>query len=786
MVMPVLGRTLTHKFTLLLLGFLLLQVIQLVAGVYGIRYLGNEGAYVNEAGKQRARTLMLASLARQAVSAGSQDNTHQILFRTALADYDTYFSRLTSFAEGLPTRSALLDGYVAEARDTWTRDMRPLIVDLDFTQATSVRNRLARYEALSLAQIERLDRIVGIIEGDIQANTRRLIIFQAVIVSLSLLLGIIGIVMARQIVTRPLRRLIEVARSIASGAYHQRVSAVSDDEIGELADSFNRMAASIGEKTSRIEALNDIAVQITSVRSLQELLEEIMQRGIQLSSTQAACIAFYDEERARFEHWITRGLSDHFVKNLSFRSGGLADQAFASGKYVLSDDRLETPHKLSSLSRTEGIRAFICLPLTSHASRLGVIYFYRKDRDFFLPDEIDIFNTFAHLAAGAIESARLQEQTHVLAVTDKLTGLRNRRLFDERIEEEIARAHRNNKPLSLLMLDIDDFKKINDTHGHVAGDSVLQFLGHSLSEHLWRTDFAARYGGEEFAVILPETDWNGARRVAERIRNYVANKTVTLPHGHEISLTLSAGVSSFPACGDSAERLIEHADQALYTAKREGKNRVCLYSEILKAQLEKMPRRIIDLLNQDLENVEPIVTAVSVKANFYHHHTDVVEQSAMQLADALKLAPEDREALRLASRLHDIGMIVIPDELLSKRSPLTPQEWASIRQHPVIGAGFLEQVPALRHIAPIVRHHHERYDGAGYPDGLKGSATPYLARVLAVADAYGSMVTDWPGHIAVSPADAQKHMAANVGTQFDPGIVMEFMAYYQRAKSSAA
>jgi diguanylate cyclase (GGDEF)-like protein len=223
------------------------------------------------------------------------------------------------------------------------------------------------------------------------------------------------------------------------------------------------------------------------------------------------------------------------------------------------------------------------MPLASHAGRQGVVYFYRKDRDHFLPDEIQTLNTFAHLAASAIESARLRDQLQDLAITDKLTGLRNRRLFDERLAEEILRATRYGKQLSLLLLDIDDFKRINDTRGHAAGDRVLQSLGRSLPGQLRQIDLAARYGGEEFAIVLPETDAIGAKLVGERIRRMVADTPVSLADGGEINLTVSVGVACFPLGGDCAESLVEHADKALYAAKRAGKNRVRLYSEIPEA-----------------------------------------------------------------------------------------------------------------------------------------------------------------------------------------------------------
>ena len=177
-----------------------------------------------------------------------------------------------------------------------------------------------------------------------------------------------------------------------------------------------------------------------------------------------------------------------------------------------------------------------------------------------------------------------------------------------------------------------------------------------------------------------------------------------------------------------------------------------------------------------------MVTAISAKAAFFRGHADLVEQAALQLAQALRLTAADTEALKLASRLHDIGMAVIPDAILNKTTQLTAEEWEQLQRHPVVAADWLEQVPALEHLAPIVRHHHERYDGGGYPDGLKGEATPYLARVLAVADGCGSMISDWPGRIAKSASEAMAALRAGAGTQFDPDIVRAFLKVLETGK----
>lgn len=206
-----------------------------------------------------------------------------------------------------------------------------------------------------------------------------------------------------------------------------------------------------------------------------------------------------------------------------------------------------------------------------------MIYFYRTDRDTFTPDEIELLTTFAALAAGAIEKARLHARTADQAATDALTGLPNRRVLDQRLTEELRRAQRYRKPLSLMLLDVDRFKKVNDSYGHLAGDAVLKTLAKLFVKQIRDVDFVARYGGEEFMFILPETDNVGAELAAQRIRRAVADSSVPLPDGREVNVTVSIGIVCFPHCGGSVQELTERADRALYAAKLAGRNQVKLY-----------------------------------------------------------------------------------------------------------------------------------------------------------------------------------------------------------------
>lgn len=277
------------------------------------------------------------------------------------------------------------------------------------------------------------------------------------------------------------------------------------------------------------------------------------------------------------------GLAEHFVRNMTFRPGGLADETFTTamvGTYILSNDRPETKHKLATLTRDEGIKCFICLPLTSHAHHLGVIYVYRDDRDTFESSEIELLSTFARLAAETIESARLHERLAGEARTDVLTGLYNRREFEQRLAEEHARAKRYNKPYVFMMLDIDYFKQVNDAHGHAAGDTVLKTLAEILRKQLRDADIPARYGGEEFAAIFPEIDDTAAKQVAERVRRAVAATPFRLPDGREINMTVSIGVSSYPKDADTPREVVDCADRALYAAKEAGRNRVVMHGAV--------------------------------------------------------------------------------------------------------------------------------------------------------------------------------------------------------------
>jgi diguanylate cyclase (GGDEF)-like protein/putative nucleotidyltransferase with HDIG domain len=774
-----LNRKLTRKFLLLLAGFFVLQSLQLVVGITGFSHLSEEAAFINSTGKQRLRTVLLLTHTHALTHpVNSRADVHAL--GETMDSYAAFYQELDEFRSHRNWFDNRMDSgrvdialdLLADSRNVWEQELHPLVAVVAMTPTVSqARQALVDIEGRIPAQLDRIDQAVKILEMDTHHNAQQMMVTVAALLGLSLLLGIAGFAMAHLIVTQPLRRLTAATRDIADGAYDHRVVATSQDELGELAEHFNRMAGAIELRSRRVWALNQAAATITSFTDLREILDRIMRHGVDVSQARAACVALYDEKECSFGIPQALGLSDAFVHNMRFLPGGLAEQVFRDGRPVVSSDGADSRYRPSRLVRDEGLRAFVCLPLATASERFGVIYFYLADRDDFTPDELSLLSGFANLTANAIVNARLYERVAAEARTDMLTGLRNRRSFDQRLAEEHSRSKRYEKPFALAMIDIDHFKKINDTYGHIAGDSVLKQFGRVLEMQFRDVDVVTRYGGEEFAVILPEISGGTAKGVAERVRRAIGSTPFALPDGSELGVTVSIGISCFPNCSTDPAGAILTADQALYVAKQTGRNRVMLYRETLKARIEKDPNLIPHLLVESLDNVLPIVTAISAKAPFLRPHSECVCNAALALARTLKLSPDEQETLRLAALLHDIGMLTLPDRVLAQSGQLKPEDWDLIKQHPVAGADLLAQVPALRDVSAIVRAHHERYDGKGYPDGLHAAELPRLARVLAVADAYGSMVSDWPGHTALPRDQAVNRLRAGAGTQFDPEMV---------------
>jgi diguanylate cyclase (GGDEF)-like protein/putative nucleotidyltransferase with HDIG domain len=382
---------------------------------------------------------------------------------------------------------------------------------------------------------------------------------------------------------------------------------------------------------------------------------------------------------------------------------------------------------------------------------------------------------------NAMTSALRAFQTRMeeLSYTDFLTGLRNHRYLQERLDEEISRAHRHQRPLSLVMLDLDHFRGINAAHGHQAGDDLLQQLAQVVRAGLRDSDIPTRYGGEEFAIIMPETSKTEAELAGERVRRSVEGHAFRLrsPDGpQQLQLTISLGVAELPDDTADKEGLIMAADVALLRAKHLSRNRVCSFSagdELASVRLD--PAELYRVLQTaTLAAAASLAQALDARDHYTRGHSESVTRYALAIARAMGVPTEELANLQIAGLLHDIGKIGIPDGVLNKPGHLTEEEWRLVRTHPSVGASILGKAPLLTRIIPVVLGHHERFDGGGYPHGLAGEQIPLGARILAVADAYDAMTSHRPYRLPVSHEEALAELRINAGSQFDPQVVGAF------------
>jgi diguanylate cyclase (GGDEF)-like protein len=380
------------------------------------------------------------------------------------------------------------------------------------------------------------------------------------------------------------------------------------------------------------------------------------------------------------------------------------------------------------------------------------------------------FNTMVHALRDSRD--KLVERAN----TDSLTDLYNHRYFQERLAAEISRASRYKHVLSVLMVDIDHFKALNDQHGHPSGDRALREIAGIMRSVMRDMDVVARYGGEEFSIILPETAADEAFAAAERIRTAVQKHCFYGKDGETVPLTVSVGAAQYPAHSMEREGLIMAADMALYRAKSTGRNRTCRFEQELKDNPAGDPYNVHVLLRAtDLRTVESIAAAIDAKHRFAPGHGIVVADQAARLANALGMSREEVDSVRIASLLRDVGQLGLPDSMLAKRESLSSEDREAVSSHPTLGHTIVQKSPGLKSMLPGILHHHENYDGTGYPFGLAGDDIPLVARVIAVADAYYSMISDRPHRDRLDEGSARAELKRCSCHQFDPVVVDVFL-----------
>ncbi len=392
----------------------------------------------------------------------------------------------------------------------------------------------------------------------------------------------------------------------------------------------------------------------------------------------------------------------------------------------------------------------------------------------------------------------VNKKLNQLSLRDTLTGLFNHRFFSESIDAEFYRARRHATTLSVLMLDIDYFKSINDVYGHVFGDLVLKQLSRLLQKIIRRYDILARFGSEEFVILSPNTDRATALILAQRILDTVnlfnfGNKD------HTVKLKLSIAVTTHPE--DKVTKgieLIDLAEKILSKAKDQGGNRVCSSLDLhtarkqhsmqkkdipnvkaLQGRLAQLNKRARQSL---IEAVFAFAKTIEVKDHYTAEHTEKTVRYATEIARALNLPQEDVDHIKQAAMLHDLGKIGVSEQILNKRAKLSPQEFKEVKKHTQIGVDILRPIQFLHALIPLILYHHERWDGKGYPQGLQGDEIPIGARIVALADVYQALTSDRPYRKAYSKKKAVEIIKQSSGTHFDPQVVETFLKIIQKSR----
>jgi diguanylate cyclase (GGDEF)-like protein len=460
-------------------------------------------------------------------------------------------------------------------------------------------------------------------------------------------------------------------------------------------------------------------------------------------------------------------------------------------------------------------RGVLCIPITYGEGLLGVLNVESRNENAFSPQDVLILNTLADLLATALHNAFVFQKLQQQSITDGLTGIKTRRFFWEALSAEWKRASRSGRPFSVVLIDLDKFKEVNDTMGHFEGDLVLARVGRLLEQKSRQSNVVARYGGDEFIVLMPETGAEQAQVLAERLRQWLASDPMLSEH----RITGSFGVASFPMHGFAIEDIIRVADAGMYVSKRSGGNLVSTAQEFVEGedfarqrqqisayiegflqrertgpeQLEELTSTLHKLCGGEddckvqllKEAIESLTRAAESREMHTAGHGDLVARYSEVMARALGLSSEETADLVYAARVHDVGKIFISEKILNKLGPLNDEEFFELRMHPHIGAEIVGKIPHSNLMREAIEHHHQRFDGSGYPDGFRGEQIPLWARIISVADAYANMVTEQSFAAARTPDQALDELSKMSGTGFD-GMLVRLLLRGLRAERTSS
>lgn len=438
------------------------------------------------------------------------------------------------------------------------------------------------------------------------------------------------------------------------------------------------------------------------------------------------------------------------------------------------------------------------LPLISIRDCIGVCIVSDSDVD----KNLEFYQLLSSHLALYVHNSSLIEKASGNANIDALTSLYNHREFQEILSSELQKANREGSKLSVVMMDINNISRINRELGHAKGDEVIKTVAEKIKQNIRGEDTAARYGGDEIAIVLPNTDTSEAKYIAEFL-TYSLSCCFVDDVG---PVKVSVGIATYPDCSIDQEKLLIHAEQAMYISQAKGykdgmsaivssadynfwdgaalnsfaevvsKRHSQLGVNLEEELISKFNNEKIISQNHLMDMAQALAGAIDAKDTYTKGHSTSVSRYAEALATAINLPQADVERIKLGALLHDVGKIGIPEDVLKKPTHLSDDEWNIMKQHPVIGAEkVIMPNEALRDLAPMVKYHHEHYDGSGYPEGLKGDEIPLFARIVAVADCFHALISDRPYRKGMTVDKACEILQMGSGTQWDGELVRHFI-----------
>ncbi len=571
-----------------------------------------------------------------------------------------------------------------------------------------------------------------------------------------------------------------------------------------------RLFAEEQRRSRQLAFLNNISKTAISSEDSEQMLAEIVAEI---------------QKNFRFDH-IGIGIFDYATKDIEIKAEagttaqakgrriplglGIVGRVARTGEIALVQTSGEG-HLQGILSEA---RSVLCLPITWGDSLMGVLNVESREEDAFTPQDKLIMSTLADLLAAALHNAFVFQKLEQQAITDALTGIKTRRYFWEAVSSEWKRASRSGRPFSVVLVDLDKFKEVNDTLGHLEGDLVLARVGRVLEQKCRQSNVVARYGGDEFVILMPETGVEQAQVLAERLRLWVATDPMLSEH----RITGSFGVASFPAHGFSAEDIIRVADAGMYVSKHAGGDRVSTAEEFAEGASTSVQRQLISgyiegflqrehtgpehldelvstlrkLTGDKEENsveilreaIEALARAAEAREPNNVGHGEMTARYSELIARAMRMSPEDIDDLAYAARVHDVGKLFVPERILNKTGPLSEKEFYLVKVHTRTGAEVVGTLPGSERLQKAIEHHHEAFDGSGYPGGLRGEEIPMWGRIISLADAYVNMTTERSFAPAKTAEQALSELEKLSGVRYDGMLVRIFARELKEEKAA--